>query len=65
MKSVPCWICKGEGSWVEPVLDYGEGPEYTCGLCKGAGMIEIGGPLHQQYRRECMVKAPKKRAAEV
>ena len=25
----------------------GEGPDYECGWCKGAGMIEINGPLHQ------------------
>lgn len=46
-KSFPCPYCKGQGKWVEPVLDNGEGPTYHCGFCKGDGMIEIDGPLHQ------------------
>lgn len=46
MKKFPCPYCKGQGSWVEPVVDH-QGPEYTCGFCEGAGMIEIDGPLHQ------------------
>ena len=46
-RKFPCPYCKGQGEWVEPVLDYGEGPRYQCGFCKGDGMIEIDGPLHQ------------------
>ena len=37
-RKFPCPYCKGAGSWVEPVLDYGEGPSYDCGFCKGEGM---------------------------
>lgn len=49
-KSFPCPYCKGQGSWVEPVLDDGSGPTYNCGFCEGAGMIEIGSTKHQQIR---------------
>jgi hypothetical protein len=46
-KKFPCPYCKGQGSWVEPVSDYGQGPRYDCGICDGEGMIEINGPLHK------------------
>ena len=46
----PCPYCKGEGSWIEPVLDYGEGPYYECGVCKGEGTIIIDGPIHQELK---------------
>lgn len=32
-----CQECGGAGSYIEPVLDYGEGPSYTCGWCEGKG----------------------------
>jgi hypothetical protein len=49
-KRFPCPYCKGQGSWVEPVLDYGQGPRYDCGVCEGQGMIEINSPRHQLIR---------------
>ena len=49
-KKFPCPYCKGAGTWVEPVLNYGEGPEYTCGFCEGEAMIEIGGEKHRQIK---------------
>src|SRR4051812_45639872 len=49
-KKFPCPYCKGQGSWVEPVLDYGEGPSYDCGACRGEGMIEIDGPIHKKIK---------------
>jgi len=54
-RSFPCPYCKGQGSWVEPVLDWGQGPLYECGVCDGKGMIEIGGAIHERmksWRRE-------------
>jgi hypothetical protein len=50
-KSFPCPYCKGQGTWVEPVLDYGQGPTYECGGCDGKGMIEINGPIHQRIKQ--------------
>ena len=50
-KYFPCPICRGEGEWIEPVTDEGQGPRYTCGYCEGQGMIEINGPLHQRIQR--------------
>ena len=47
-KSFPCPFCRGAGTWVEPVLDYGQGPSYECGACEGHGMIEIGGAIHRK-----------------
>jgi hypothetical protein len=49
-KAFPCPYCKGQGIWVEPVLDYGQGPMYKCGCCEGKGMIEIDGPIHQKIK---------------
>ncbi len=49
-KAFPCPYCKGKGSWVEQVLDYGQGPRYDCGVCEGQGMIEIGGAIHQKIK---------------
>jgi hypothetical protein len=46
----PCPYCKGEYSWVEPVLDDGSGPTYTCGFCD-EGMIEIGSEKHMEIKR--------------
>jgi hypothetical protein len=51
-KSFPCWVCKGEGTWVEPVLDYGQGPTESCNYCNGEGMIEIGGKRHREIVAE-------------
>ena len=49
MRKFPCPYCKGEYSWVEPVLDDGSGPTYTCGFCD-EGMIEIGSEKHMQIK---------------
>ena len=50
-KRFPCPYCRGEGSWVEPVLDDGSGPEYNCGFCGGEGMIEVGSEKHLDIKR--------------
>jgi hypothetical protein len=34
-----CQECKGRGGWVEPVLDFGQGPWYDCGFCEGTGLV--------------------------
>lgn len=34
---VQCAACHGRGSWKEPILDFGEGPEESCGYCQGTG----------------------------
>ncbi len=34
-----CPGCHGAGEYIEPVLDYGEGPSYPCGYCSGNGRI--------------------------
>ena len=47
VKKFPCPYCKGQGSLVEPVLDWGQGPRYECVICDGEGMIMIDGPRHQ------------------
>ena len=47
----PCPYCKGEGTWVEPVLDDGSGPTYGCGFCDGSGMIEVGSEKHRDIKR--------------
>ena len=49
-KYFPCPYCKGEYSWVEPVLADGSGPTYTCGFCNN-GMIEIGSEKHLEIKR--------------
>jgi hypothetical protein len=46
----PCPYCKGNYSWVEPVLDDGSGPTYECGFCD-KGMIEIGSEKHKDIKR--------------
>lgn len=50
-RKFPCPYCKGDGSWVEPVLDDGSGPTYHCGVCDGEGMIEIGSEKHLEIKR--------------
>ena len=35
-----CPACQGAGGEIEPILDYGQGPWYTCGYCKGTGRIK-------------------------
>ena len=47
----PCPYCKGKYSWVEPVLDDGSGPEYSCGFCD-EGMIEVGSEKHMEIKRQ-------------
>jgi hypothetical protein len=34
-----CQECKGHGGWVEPVLDFGQGPWFDCGFCEGTGLV--------------------------
>jgi len=34
-----CQECRGSGGYIEPVLDYGEGPSISCGLCEGTGKL--------------------------
>ncbi len=46
----PCPYCKGKYEWVEPVLDDGSGPTYSCGFCD-KGMIEIGSEKHKDIKR--------------
>jgi len=48
-KSFPCWVCKGEGSRIDVVIEEtGQGPIEYCGYCDGKGMIEIGGAVHRR-----------------
>lgn len=35
----PCQECRGMGGWIEPILDYGQGPFYSCGYCEGTGKV--------------------------
>ena len=51
-KYYPCWVCKGQGGWKEPILDDGSGPYDKCGYCEGEGLIEIGGPIQRRHKRE-------------
>jgi hypothetical protein len=51
-KYFPCPICKGEGEWVEPVLEDGSGPSDWCNYCEKEGMIEIRGKVHRQVKAE-------------
>src|SRR5579864_5979709 len=37
--AIECPECKGACGWTEPVLDYGQGPWFACGLCEGLGKI--------------------------
>jgi hypothetical protein len=34
-----CQDCGGAGGWIEPVLDYGQGPWFECGWCEGIGYV--------------------------
>lgn len=36
-----CPWCGGAGGETEPVLDYGEGPWFPCGLCEGEGVTTV------------------------
>lgn len=36
---LPCQECRGRGGYIEPVLDYGEGPFFICGWCEGTGLL--------------------------
>lgn len=47
-KKFPCPFCKGQGGYIDVVLDFGQGPYYECGICKGEGMIVIDGPIHKE-----------------
>jgi len=38
-KKLLCQECGGSGGWVEPVLDFGQGPTYPCGWCEGTGFV--------------------------
>lgn len=53
-KSFPCWVCKGEGTWTEPVTDDGRGPLESCNYCEGHGLIEIGGEVHRRHAAEAI-----------
>lgn len=55
-KFFPCWVCKGEGTWVEPVTDEGYGPIERCGYCNGEGLIEIGGKVHRRIAAEAIAQ---------
>ena len=35
-----CQECGGGGGWIEPVLDFGEGPWEQCGWCEGTGLMD-------------------------
>jgi DnaJ-class molecular chaperone len=35
-----CPWCHGAGGYIEPVLDFGQGPWEPCGFCKGIGQIK-------------------------
>lgn len=49
--SFPCPYCKGQGSWIEVVIEEtGEGPIYQCGICEGEAMVEIDGRIHDKIR---------------
>ena len=55
MTKYPCQSCKGEGTWIEVVLEEtGEGPTESCGWCQGEGMIEHGTKVHRDI---CITKA--------
>lgn len=34
-----CQECGGAGGYIEPVLDYGQGPWFDCGWCLGTGEV--------------------------
>ncbi len=36
-----CPCCNGKGGEIEPVLDYGQGPYYPCGLCNDKLTVSI------------------------
>lgn len=39
-----CPACRGSGGETEVVLDFGQGPWYPCGYCKGKGTL-----THRQF----------------
>lgn len=47
----PCPYCKGQGGEGEVICDDGTGPWYDCGVCRGNGMIQINGPIHQEMKK--------------
>lgn len=38
-RKLVCQECGGMGGWVEPVLDFGQGPFEQCGWCEGTGYV--------------------------
>lgn len=36
-KTIPCWDCKGKGSW--PI--YNNTQKRSCGTCKGGGVLSV------------------------
>lgn len=52
-KKFPCWVCKGQGTWVEVVIEEtGQGPLESCIYCEGEGTIETGGKIHRRIVAE-------------
>lgn len=51
-KYFPCWVCKGQGGYTDPVTDEGQGPYYPCDYCGDQGVIEIDGTLDTKIKRE-------------
>lgn len=50
-RKFPCPYCRGQGGYTDIVIEEtGQGPSYDCGVCEGAGMIIIGGPIHQKIK---------------
>ena len=48
-KIFPCPICRGRGGSIEPVMDDGSGPYYSCGACDDSGFMEVGSEYHKRY----------------
>ncbi len=38
---ITCSICKGEGGWLDPIMDDGSGPYDECGACQGSGEVGL------------------------
>lgn len=38
-RKLVCQECRGSGGWIEPILDYGQGPWEQCGWCLGTGYV--------------------------
>jgi hypothetical protein len=51
-KKFPCPVCKGKGGEIEPVLDDGSGPYYSCGFCNDECFITVDSELHWILRRD-------------